>query len=94
MKIWENRKSILEGIKNNTFKSKHIEEIAETRNKICLSCTFHDLKGSKCEVKGTGPCCGSCGCSLKYKTRALSTECPQGKWGKLLTEEEEDNFKL
>ena len=92
MKIWKNRKQIIEGIKNNTFKNEHIEQISELRNNICLECKFYDKIGTKCEMKGTAPCCGDCGCSLKFKTRALSTECPQGKWSALLTEEEEDSF--
>jgi len=92
MKIWENRKEILEGIKNNTFKKEHIEQISELRNRICVQCDFYDKEGVNCEIKRTGPCCGDCGCSLKFKTRALSTECPQGKWNALLNEEEEDKF--
>lgn len=47
-------------------------------------------------VGGTAPCCnekkGGCGCSLSLKTRALSSECPLGKWKAELTEEEEDKL--
>ena len=93
MKIWDNRKEILEGIKNNTFKKEHIEQIAKVRNDICSDmCPHYDVKGVRCEVKGTGPCCGSCGCSLALKTRALSSKCPIGKWHELLSQEDEDNF--
>lgn len=47
-------------------------------------------------VPGTQPCCnqdkGGCGCSLKLKARALSSECPKGKWKAEITEEEEDQL--
>jgi hypothetical protein len=43
-------------------------------------------------MKGTQPCCGDCGCSLTFKTRSLSSDCPQGKWDALITEEEEDKL--
>lgn len=47
-------------------------------------------------VPGTQPCCnqdkGGCGCSLKLKTRSLSSECPTGKWKAEITEEEEDQL--
>ena len=35
-------------------------------------------------IPGTQPCCGECGCSLDFKTRALSTECPLGEWKALV----------
>jgi hypothetical protein len=48
-------------------------------------------------VPGTHPCCnqelGGCGCSLEFKTRSLSSECPLGKWKAELTEEEENQLK-
>ena len=91
-KIWKNRKQIMEGIKNSVIRDEFVESIAEHRNEICNSCEHIDLKGKECAVPGTQPCCSLCGCSLKFKTRALSTECPDGRWFALITEEDEDKL--
>lgn len=92
-KIWNARNEILEGIKNNTFKSEAVEVIAEERNKRCLGCEFYDKDGVHCYVPGTNPCCGSCGCSLKLKQRSLSSDCPEGYWEPVLTEDEDINHQ-
>lgn len=86
IKIWKAKGQILEGIKNNIFKTEHIEEIARERQKICDTCTS---KGDKCVMPGTAPCCGECGCSLKLKLRSLSSDCPLTKWKAELTFDEE-----
>jgi len=91
-KIWENRKLILEGMFNYYFTRRKIERIAYWRNEICVACPLIDLKGDACEVPGTQPCCSDCGCSLKYKTRSMSSSCPQGRWYAVMTEEEEDDL--
>lgn len=88
-KVWKNRNLIIEGIKNNLFKKEAIEEIADERMKVCVSCTFIDITGDKCLMPKTNPCCGSCGCSLKLKLRSLASECPEGYWEAVLTDEEE-----
>jgi hypothetical protein len=88
IKIWKNKNQILEGIKNNIFKSEDVEIIANERWVICEGCPLLDKKGSKCLVPGTGPCCGSCGCSMGLKLRSLGSECPEGKWDAVLTHEE------
>ena len=89
IRIWKERNKIAEGVKNNIFKTKHVEDIAFFRNEICRVCEFIDTTGAKCAVPGTQPCCGECGCSLKLKTRSLSSDCPRGFWKAELTEEEE-----
>jgi hypothetical protein len=89
IKIWKERNKIAEGVKNNIFKTKHVEDIAFFRNEICKVCEFIDTTGAKCAIPGTQPCCGECGCSLKLKTRSLSSDCPKGFWKAELTEEEE-----
>lgn len=88
IKIWKAKGQILEGIKNNIFKTDHIEEIAAERMAFCEGCILFD---GKCAVPGTGPCCGECGCSLKLKIRSLSAECPlvEPRWKAVLTFEEE-----
>tara|TARA_R110001592_G_scaffold243219_2_gene504166 strand:+ start:2746 stop:3072 length:327 start_codon:yes stop_codon:yes gene_type:complete len=88
-KIWENRKKILEGIKNNVFRNDAVEAIAEERNKICKACSNYDTEGVLCTVPGTAPCCGACGCSLKFKQRSLASGCDEGYWEPVLTEEED-----
>jgi hypothetical protein len=96
IKIWKNKGQIIEGISNSIFKREDIEEIARERYKICADCHLHIVHGEGCTVPGTHPCCneklGGCGCSLSLKTRALSSECPLGKWKAELTEEEEDKL--
>ena len=99
-KIWKNKGQIFEGIMNNIFKKEDVEAVAEYRMFICTNCKLYDEKGDGCTVAGTAPCCnenlGGCGCSLALKTRALSSDCPLGKWKAELTEEEEEasNKKL
>lgn len=87
--IWKNRKEIFEGITNAVLRDEYVEIVSKVRMEICNACPS---KGNECVVIGTGPCCNECGCSLTFKTRALSTECPLGKWNALITEEEEDNL--
>lgn len=89
IKIWKEKGKILEGVKNSMFKQAHIEEIAKTRMNICDECPLIDREGTKCYMVGTQPCCGDCGCKLSFKTRSLSSDCPQGKWDAVTTEEEE-----
>jgi len=92
-KIWNNRKAILEGVKNSVFKSEHVEEIAAERKAICDTCPALDKEGSSCLAPGTQPCCSKCGCSLQFKLRSLSSACgdeENPKWHALLSQEEED----
>ena len=88
IKIWKAKGQILEGIKNNIFKVEHIEELAAERKQFCENCVLFD---GPCAIKGTGPCCGDCGCSMKLKWRSPSAECPlpEPKWKAVLTFEEE-----
>lgn len=62
--------------------------LAEERWNICKECPLLDTKGDKCYAPGTQPCCGSCGCSLGFKLRALSDNCPEGKWKAVTSIEE------
>jgi hypothetical protein len=96
IKIWKNKDQIVEGIVNNIFKREDVEEIAQQRMQICMSCALYDVQGEGCMVPGTQPCCdenkGGCGCSLGFKTRSLSSDCPLGKWMAELTKEEENKL--
>ena len=96
IKIWKNKGKIFEGVKNSVFKKEHIEEIARERLKICEDCVHMDTEGSKCEVPGTQPCCGKCGCSLKFKVRSLASGCGDEdypRWNPVLSEDEETELK-
>ena len=92
--IWENKKEILDGIKNRVFKKDAVEAIAAERNKICEGCEFIDKEGHHCLVTRTRPCCGSCGCSLSLKQRSLSSDCPEGYWDQVLTEEQDIEHEI
>ena len=90
----------MEGITNSIFKREDVEEIAKRRMDICVSCKLYTEDDKGCLVAGTGPCCNQqldgCGCSLGFKTRSLSSDCPKGHWKAEVTQEEEDliNQKL
>ena len=88
-KIWQNRHKIMEGIKNTVIRDEFVEDVAKLRQEVCDDC---DSKGNNCLAPGTGPCCNECGCSLTFKTRSLSSECPLGKWKAVCTEDEEDEL--
>lgn len=93
--LWKNRELILQGIKYSFIKSEHVEQLAAERKAICDTCPLIDLEGSKCFMPGTSPCCGECGCSLKFKTRSMASECPHPdgpKWKAIISQDEEDKF--
>ena len=87
--IWKDRNKIMEGITNTLRSDEFVEDVAKHRMEVCDACTS---KGTKCVMRGTAPCCDECGCSLAFKTRSLSSECPLGQWKALLSEEEEDKL--
>jgi len=84
---------VYEGVKNNIWKNEYVEIIAGDRYRICKSCAELDIKGDKCALNGTQPCCGSCGCSLALKTRAMASSCPLHLWGSVMSEDEEAKLK-
>jgi len=88
-----NSSQIFEGIKNNIFKKEHIEAEAALRWSICKKCDSLDKIGKNCIAYGTQPCCKECGCSLQFKTRALSSSCPKNKWKAIMDEETEQKLK-
>jgi hypothetical protein len=87
---FKNLDKIAEGIKNNMFKKEHVEAIFTDRYQICAGCSLLDLKGTSCLAPGSQPCCSDCGCSLDFKLRSLSSECPKGKWQAVVSEETEE----
>ena len=91
-RLWNNYPLILEGIRNYLFTNDSIEQIALERYTICQGCPRLDVIGNDCLAPGSQPCCIECGCSLKFKTRSLSSSCPLGKWDSFMSSEEEDNL--
>lgn len=95
--LWKSKGQIVEGIKNSVFKKEDVEQIAKARMDICFYCDLYTVSDNGCMVVATSPCCnqelGGCGCSLKFKTRSLSSECPMGHWKAELDEQEEDLLK-
>lgn len=85
--IWKNKWLILEGVKNTIFKKRYVEKVSKERMDICNACDQLDRIGDNCLWEGTQPCCSECGCSLEYKTRSLSSECPLGHWKALEKED-------
>jgi len=90
--IFKNGDKIAAGILNSVFKKEHVEAVATDRFAICIKCNLFDAKGDNCLAPGTQPCCSDCGCSLSFKTRSLSSECPKGLWDAVVTEEQEEQI--
>lgn len=81
--IWDNKAKILEGITNSLQQDEYKEQIAKERLDICHSCVHHSTDTCATLV---AECCGVCGCSLKFKTRAMSDKCPKDKWLEVIIE--------
>jgi hypothetical protein len=90
IEIFKNADKIADGIANSLFKKEHVEAIATDRFQVCIKCGLYDSKGENCLVPGTQPCCSDCGCSLEFKTRSLSSECPKGYWDAVVSEDQEE----
>jgi len=82
----------MEGIKNTIIRDQFVEEIAAERMAKCNTCVKRDDEGKSCVMPGTQPCCNLCGCSLSFKTRSLSSSCPDLVWKALISEEDEDKL--
>ena len=91
-KLWKNRAQIMEGIKNSIIRDEFVEAVSEERYSICNTCPDKDTTGSTCVVRGSKPCCKLCGCSLAFKTRSLSSDCPADKWVALISEDDSDKL--
>ena len=84
---------IAEGIKNKIFKNEDVEAVAKMRWQECKMCPLLDKVGKSCAVNGTQPCCSDCGCSISLKIRAMSSDCPKGRWDAIMTPELEEQLK-
>ena len=80
MSVLKKAKHIIQGWYYKLFKNIQIEKLAGKRTQICMKCSLYDLKGEKCAVPGTAPCCGECGCALSAATRSPDYSCPKNKW--------------
>jgi len=83
---------VYEGVKNSIWKDEFVEEIANDRYSICTKCAMFDLKGHHCAMPKTQPCCASCGCSLAFKVRSLSSGCPLHHWDAIMSEADENQL--
>ena len=92
LKIWQTRNQIMEGIKNSIIRNIFVEQVSQQRMSICNECPELDKVGGHCFAKGTQPCCKLCGCSLGFKTRALSSECPVKKWESVVSVDDEEHL--
>ena len=83
---------ILEGINNSIFVKEQVEKIANARNEICRTCPLNSINAKKTGLSLLRPDvhCLDCLCSLYVKQRSLSSECPQGKWNAIATEQEDE----
>ena len=94
MKI--NIEQIIEGWRNEFFPKKTrkslIAAVSRERMAICNECP-HNSKFHKTWRRDIH--CTICGCTLRAKTKCLSSDCPlvPAKWVSVLTEEEEERFK-
>jgi hypothetical protein len=82
----------MEGVKNSIIRDAFVEKVAEERRKICDDCIRKDDEGKSCVMPGTQPCCNLCGCSLSFKIRSLSSDCPDLRWHAVISEEDEDKL--
>lgn len=84
---------IFEGWRNKLIPpakfKEEIEKVSAQRIAICESCKFHSKNYKSVRPDAH---CVSCGCTLSAKTKCLSCECPKGKWGKVLTYEQEEEY--
>lgn len=87
-----NLDQIAEGIKNRIFKKDDVEAVAKLRWMECSICPLLDKVGKSCAVTGTQPCCSDCGCSIGLKIRAMSADCPKGRWDSIMTPEMESKL--
>jgi|TARA_A200000159_G_C7238591_1_gene303522 hypothetical protein len=85
---------VYEGVKNSIWKDEFVEDIANDRYKKCTSCAMFDVKGLHCAMPKSQPCCASCGCSLAFKVRSLSSSCPLGHWPEVMSQEDEDKLTV
>ena len=90
--IWKNRKQIMEGVTNSIIRDEFVEKIAAIRMEPCNACVRKDDTGEFCALTGSQPCCQLCGCSLKFKVRSLSSDCPDLRWKAVVSEEDEDKL--
>jgi len=89
-------KQIFEGWKNHLAPAEYLKEsiltVSNERLAICRECPFNSINAKAAGTYKsfrTDEHCTDCGCPLITKTKSLSSNCPQHKWGPVLTPEEE-----
>lgn len=90
--MYINLKGILEGVWNSIVIKEAVEQTAKERINICKMCPMNSTEQKRLNnYKTFRPDfhCTVCGCDLHLKTRALSNDCPLGKWKAEISQEEE-----
>lgn len=78
IKVWKNKKVILQGILNYLFPKPTVEEIYNYRIEICRDnyCGKYDKYGTSPEAVLPGhETCAACGCNLDFKLRVMEEAC-------------------
>lgn len=83
-------KGIMEGIKNSLWIKKEVEKVSQSRLSICNTCPEYSINAKLAgkKILRTDAFCMNCSCNMFLKSRALSAQCPLGKWAAEATEEE------
>lgn len=92
-------KGILNGAWNSLFIKESVEAVHKERMEVCRKCSYNsETMKKESDYKTFRPDfhCVICGCNLDMKTRCMACECPEKKWGLLMSEKEEQemNSKL
>jgi hypothetical protein len=89
-------RGIFEGIRNAAFPPEQLKELIQTtmeeRMQICQNCPLASMNKPGARYR-PDDYCTVCGCNLKLKTQCLSCKCPQGKWGPVVSKQEDELVK-
>jgi len=88
---------IFEGWKNHLAPSEYMKEqvftVQQERLEICKTCPLNSVLAGPINSLRFDYHCTACGCTLSAKTACLSCNCPNSKWGAVLTPEEEKTIE-
>lgn len=88
-----NIREVWEGWRNRLMPPKDlkqmIENTAEGRISICKACKHYSPNDPEANKWRPDIHCTKCGCPLESKTRCLSCACPLGKWGEVVSNEDD-----
>ena len=86
---------VYEGWRNNILPPEKLKdkiaEVSSKRMSICDGCDNHSKNHKTLRPDAH---CVSCGCTLSAKTKCLSCSCPINKWEAVLTQDQEEKYKV